>query len=307
MAFLRKQNAWDKYNEVKESCKTAKDDMQTAWDELTSARDEMNREYAAIQLAHDYSRETWDAYGRVRDANNAEIERLRTEADAEHSEMASCFERAKDCYEYGDRAEAPVWSQRGHEHKARRDELNDRIRELGREVKDAKSDAKLRALRANSSSFKAAKEAFEAAKDRHKTARTEYLEQKMRRNRLKTEFEAAQEEYLQLKELTEKAVDSRQKENELTLDVVDKALIKVDKPFMTGRIFGQRAKIVSRDDGSGKTDVYFAGLEPAGDGIGHGHAVIDKDGNVTYLRDAWQEHDDYLIDDNPRRRRSHNI
>ena len=67
--------------------------------------------------------------------------------------------------------------------------------------------------------------------------------------------------------------------------------------FYLGSIFGQDAKIRQRNDGSGKTDVFFGGLSAAGDGTGHGHAIIDRDGNVTYLRDAWQDHDDYLIDD----------
>ena len=31
---------------------------------------------------------------------------------------------------------------------------------------------------------------------------------------------------------------------------------------------------------------------------GHGHATIDTYGNVIYLRDAWTNHDDYLIDKN---------
>lgn len=39
-------------------------------------------------------------------------------------------------------------------------------------------------------------------------------------------------------------------------------------------------------------------MNAAGDGLGHGHATIDANGNVIYLRDAWvtDEHD-YLIDE----------
>ena len=71
--------------------------------------------------------------------------------------------------------------------------------------------------------------------------------------------------------------------------------------FEIGTMFGQNAKVRPRDDGSGKVDVYFGGLMGAGDGFAHGHAVIDRNGNVTYLRDAWQDHEDYLIDDRPRK------
>lgn len=76
------------------------------------------------------------------------------------------------------------------------------------------------------------------------------------------------------------------------------ALIKSNTHYL-GTIFGQDAKVVPKKDGSGKIDVYFGGLNAAGDGIGHGHATIDANGNVTYLRDAWAtDKHDYLIDEN---------
>ena len=76
------------------------------------------------------------------------------------------------------------------------------------------------------------------------------------------------------------------------------ALIKSNAHYL-GTIFGQDAKVVPKKDGSGKIDVYFGGLNAAGDGLGHGHATIDVNGNVTYLRDAWAtDKHDYLIDEN---------
>ena len=48
-----------------------------------------------------------------------------------------------------------------------------------------------------------------------------------------------------------------------------------------------------------KLDVFFGVLNVSGDGMGYGHTVIDRD--VTYSRDAWQYHEDYLIDDDKRR------
>ena len=74
------------------------------------------------------------------------------------------------------------------------------------------------------------------------------------------------------------------------------ALVRSNAHYL-GTLFGQDAKIVPRRDG--QIDVYFGGLNTAGDGMGHGHAVIDTHGNVTYLRDAWvsDKRNDYLIDD----------
>lgn len=72
-------------------------------------------------------------------------------------------------------------------------------------------------------------------------------------------------------------------------------------------IFGEDAKIKPRNDGSGKTDIYFGGSNTAGDGYGHGHAVIDREGNVIYLRDSGRDHEEYLIDDRFSFNRTHNI
>ncbi len=122
---------------------------------------------------------------------------------------------------------------------------------------------------------------------------------KAERDRLKKEFEYAKEEHERLKAEFQSRLETvkreREAEKSAAMRKVEVALLK--KPAYCGSIFGKDAKIVPRDDGSGKTDVYYGGLEAAGDGIGHGHAVIERDGNVTYLRDAWQDHKDYIIDD----------
>lgn len=47
-----------------------------------------------------------------------------------------------------------------------------------------------------------------------------------------------------------------------------------------GTLFGQNAKAVPHGDGS--THVFFGGLNAAGDGMGHGHAVIDREGTSCW-------------------------
>lgn len=303
-AFQQKQDAWQRYANARKRTNAAHDEMEDAWRERCSAREEMNREYEEMQGARDHYREVWDEYGRIRDENNSRIESLRYDADYEHQEMVNCFEQASNEYEYGDKSMAPVYSQEGREHKERRDELNAEISELCREIKEAKQNAEMQAPKTNSNAFRRAKEVFEQAKAHHESAQAEFKRLKNERDCLKAEFDSAQAEYKSLKEefqrkLEEVKADRRDTERRMT-DKVDMALAKT-KPFYLGGIFGQDAKIVPRNDGSGKTDVYFAGMAAAGDGLGHGHAVIDEYGNVTYLRDAWSEHDDYLINDNPRK------
>lgn len=58
---------------------------------------------------------------------------------------------------------------------------------------------------------------------------------------------------------------------------------------------GQNAKVVERNDGSGKTDIYYGG--PTGDGPGHGHVVVDSSGSCHYWREPYVAHSDYGIDD----------
>ncbi len=102
----------------------------------------------------------------------------------------------------------------------------------------------------------------------------------------------------EFKKKLEEVKSERATKKQQVVDKVNMALIKSNAHYL-GTIFGQDAKIVPKKDGSGKIDVYFGGLNAAGDGLGHGHATIDSDGNVAYLRDAWvTDKHDYLIDAN---------
>lgn len=64
----------------------------------------------------------------------------------------------------------------------------------------------------------------------------------------------------------------------------------------TDMLDGRPAKVRHRKDG--RVDVFFVNSGNYGDGLGHGHAVIDKDGSIAYLRDQWQDKSQgqYLID-----------
>lgn len=299
-AFQRKQAAWQKYADARARASAAHDTMEAAWQDRCSAREVMNREYEAMKASSDNSHDVWEEYRRIRDYNNSRIDSLRYEADREHQEMVNCFDRASSEYQYGDKSMAPVYSQEGHEHKYRRDELNAEVSALIQEIKNAKANAEWRAPKTNNYGFHRAKDEFERAKSRHEVAQAEFKRLKAERDRLKAEFDAAHAEHTRLKEEFRRKLDevkARKRDNDRRMvDKVNMSLVKT-KPFYLGGIFGQDAKVVPRSDGSGKTDVYFAGMAAAGDGLGHGHAVIDRDGNVTYLRDAWSDHSDYLIND----------
>lgn len=299
-AFRRKQAAWDRLVKARELTDAAHDEMERAWEKRSNAREIMNREFEATKSAREVADDVWGEYKRIREANSYQIDSLRAEATREHEEMIRCFEQASTEYECGDKSMAPVYSEEGHRHQDRRDELNAEVHNLIQEIRDAKQHAECAAPSFNGSSFSSARAEFESAKAEHEALQARFKRFKEDLYRYKAEFDAAKAEHERLKEEFHKRLDivntTKQTHNQRLTDKVNMALVRT-KPFYLGSIFGQNAKIVERTDGSGFTDVYFAGLAAAGDGIGHGHAVIDRQGNVTYLRDAWQNHKDYLIDD----------
>lgn len=264
-AFKKKQRAWDNYADLRDRCKDSHSVMESAWQERLSAREKMNSEYANMQQARELSKQIWGEYGRIRDNNNYEIERLRAEADSEHQQMIACFERASECYEYGDKSEAPYWSQEGHAHKDRRDELNEEVRRLCGEVKSAKQDAEWRAPKVDASVFHQAKAVFESAKARHEAVQSEFKQLKTERDQAKAEFEAAQEEHMRAKEAFQKKLEEVKASNQRERDkVLDKAGVRYSER--------KNAKIVKKADGT--TQVYHGGVG-SGDGYGHGHTVLD--------------------------------
>lgn len=300
--FEQKQAAFQRLKDLQGQTNVAYDTMQSAWDERVRARERMNSEFEARRSAYAHRDTVWSEYGRIRDHNNSRIESLKHEADAEHHAMQDCFERASNAYQCGDKAGARYYSQEGHEHKARRDELNATISALAREVKQAKANAEASAPRVDSSAFNHAKSAFELAKARHKAAQDEFKRLKALRDSARDEFNLLQSQFKQAQAAFDRKLEEvkseRAAKKQKTVDKVNMVLMKSNAHYL-GTLFGQNAKIVPHGDGT--THVYFGGLNAAGDGMGHGHAVIDRDGNVTYLRDAWQDHDDYLIDDSRKR------
>ena len=279
-AFERKQRAWETYADLRERCSPAHDEMESAWRERVAAREEMNSEFESMQQAREQSAQVWDEYGRIRDNNNYEIERLRAEANSEHQQMIGCFERASECYQFGDKAEAPYWSQQGHDHKERRDELNEEVRRLCEEVKVAKQDAMWRAPKVDASAFHRAKAIFESAKARHEAAQSEFKCLKAKRDQAKAKFDFAQGEFKRAKEAFQKKLEEVKANNQRERDrILDKA----------GVHYSERkdAKIVKKPDGT--TQIYHGGVG-SGDGYGHGHTTLDQFGRKTYDRGAFEEH-----------------
>ena len=213
-AFRRKREALEKYRDAKERTNEAYEAMQYAWEERESARNEMDREYEDLRLANEQYREIWDEYNHIRARNGFRADSLRYEADYEHQMMKDCFEHASDAYSHGDRAEAPIYSAEGYEHKARRDKFNAEIGVLIQEIRDAKEDAKRRAPKVDSSAFHSAKETFNSARSRHESAQAEFKRLKEERNRLKADFDLAKSEHARLKNEFKQRLDEAKAKEE---------------------------------------------------------------------------------------------
>ena len=279
-AFRQKQAAYQRYEEAKKLTNSAYINMQSAWNDRCSAREVMNSEYEAMQASNSNYREVWAEYSRIRDDNNARIQRLRSDSDHEHRMMQDCFERASFAYTSGDKAEASSLSAEGRSHKERRDSINAEVSSLSYEIRSAKMSAESRAPKTDGSAFRSAKSAFNEAKSCHESAQAEFNRLKAERDRLKAEFDAAQKHFIQCKEEFQKKLTEVRAKSQQERDRI------LDKAGITGAERAD-AKIVKKADGT--IQVYHGGFGP-GDGFGHGHTAIDQSGVITYDRDAFESH-----------------
>ena len=291
-AFRQKQAAYQRYEEAKKLTNSAYINMQSAWNDRCSAREAMNSEYEAMQASNSNYREVWAEYSRIRDDNNARIQRLRSDSDYEHRMMQDCFERASFAYTSGDKAEASSLSAEGRSHKERRDSINAEVSSLSYEIRSAKMSAESRAPKTDGSAFRSAKSAFNEAKSCHESAQAEFNRLKVERNRLKAEFDAAQKRFLQYKEEFQKKLAEVKAKNQQERDRI------LDKAGITGAERAD-AKIVKKADGT--IQVYHGGFGP-GDGFGHGHTAIDQSGVITYDRDAFESHGEQNYTDHEERK-----
>ena len=192
-AFNVKQKAYERYNYLRVQTNEAYDEMQRDWENLVEAKDRLDREYNVIYDGP--SREIWENFAEFKKKTHAEIEALKREVETEKHKMDRCFAQAKSAYEYGDKGDAPLFSQRAHEHKEAMNELSKEIKAKCQAITEARMRAEREAPRSNSAEFDEARIAFEEAKERHQASRTKFLHYKRERNYLKDKFDNAKTLY----------------------------------------------------------------------------------------------------------------
>lgn len=256
-AFRRKQEAYGA--------------MQRAWDRRSSARDALNEAYEAKQSAYEELDRAWQRLQNVRDTNGPKIDSLNTQQEAAYQNMRRSFEAASLAYDQRDGASAKAHSLEGHAYKEESQRCVARRRELVYEIRSAKAEHD--ALRPP---FERAKEEFHAAKQAHSRAKTEH-------ERAQAEFKERKAEAEKAKLAFHKRLDYLKAQNKQRRE--DRRLIaeKAGVPYQ----YLDSVKVSKDSDGN--TNIYFGGVgEPAGPG--HGHYVMDRNGNVTYSRDPFDPH-----------------
>ena len=279
-AFERKQAAFQKYVDARNRANEAYDRMQSAWGQRVAAREEMNREFESMQQSKDSRDAIWADFNRLCQENSSRIDQVRREADMEHEMMKNCFDSASAAYEYGNKADAPMYASEGHAHKDRRDSLNAEVGRLIQEINNAKANAKWQTSGLCGNSFQSAKSNFNNAKMLHESAGAEFKNAKAERDAYRAEFDSAQAEFERLKNECQRKLNEIKANNQKERDrILDKAGVSY--------LNRQDAKIVKKADGT--TQVYHGGLG-SGDGFGHGHVALDQFGKKTYSRDAFEKH-----------------
>ncbi|MBR2725501.1 MAG: putative nuclear RNA export factor SDE5 [Bacillus sp. (in: Bacteria)] len=189
IAFEAKQKAYKKFDKVRSQTNSAYEVMQKDWDVLSKAKTKMEEEYNVIY--DEPNSKVWEEFAEFKNETHSQIELLRREAESEKHKADRCFNQARSAYEYGDKSEAPVFAQKGHEHRERLSQLNSEIGEKCQAIRDARQKAERIAPRKNNADFEAARFAYEEAKERHRKSRRLFLHSKKELDNLRKEFENA--------------------------------------------------------------------------------------------------------------------
>lgn len=193
--FQQKQTAWFAYDKAKVRVRMMYEEMMEAWEKRCNAMRKMTREYKRLQDLNAQRNEAWNEFNRIRAYNTSRISSLRDEATMEHQDMLRCFGQAHFEYHRGSKALAKTFSEAGHEHESRRNELNAEVAKLIQEIKAAREKAK-GMPKADPSMYKFLKSTFEELKKDHELARAEFKKAQAERDRAKADFDSLQAKYL---------------------------------------------------------------------------------------------------------------
>lgn len=257
LAFQRKQGAYQA--------------QQRAWERRSSARDAMNLAHEAKQRAYADQDSSWQALQRLRDSYGPRIEQLNRLQEVAFQNMKSAFDSASSAHDRRDGAGAASYAAEGHRYKAESQGYVSERRGLVAELRAAKDR------------HESTKPAFQRAKDEFNSCRREYDVAKAEHERAQADFKRAKENFDQavkaFKSRLEKVKLEGQQRREDKRSIAEKA----------GVPYQYRDNVWVSKDSDGNTNIYFGGAGTP-NGPGHGHYVLDRNGNVTYKREPFDSH-----------------
>lgn len=262
--------------------------QQRAWEKRSSARDAMNCAFEAKQRAYAAQDSTWQDLQRLRDSYGPRIERLNSLQEVAFQNMKRAFDNASSAHDRRDGAGAASYAAEGHRYKAESQGYVSERRGLVAELRSVKErhDATKPAFQRAKDDFNSAKRVFESAKADHERAQAEF-------KRAKAEFDQAAKAF---RSRLEKVKTEGQKNREDKKSIAAKA----------GVPHQYRDNVWVSTDSSGTTNIYFGGAGKP-NGPGHGHYVMDRNGNVTYRRDPFDPHGAQNFEQNRREDVTHRM
>ena len=257
VAFQRKQHAYQA--------------QQLVWEKRSSARDAMNRAYEAKQRAYQEQDRTWQYYQNVRNSHGPRIDSLNARQESAFQNMKRSYDAASSAYDRRDGASASSHAAEGRSYKEESQRCVAERRRLVEEIRSARTqhDASKPAFQRAKDDFSFAKRAFDSAKAEHERAQMEF-------KRAKADFDSCAKAF---KSRLEKVKAEGQKRREDKKSIAAKA----------GVPYQYHDNVWVSTDSSGNTNIYFGGVGKP-NGPGHGHYVMDRNGNVTYKRDPFDPH-----------------
>lgn len=260
-AFRHKQDAWQAQDHT--------------WHNRRVARDSMDRAHHAKQDAYQDQQQAWEELQRLRERNGSRINHLNGQQETTYQNMKDAFERASAAYEARDGVSARTYADEGHRYKAETQEVVSERRMLIQEIRDTRANHE--AIRPT---LQRAKVEFECARDEHSRTRSEH-------DRARAEFERAKSDF----DEATSALHAHQ--------AAVRAQRKDDKRSLAQRAgipFQYLDDVYVSIDTEGNVNIYFGGLGSP-EGPGHGHYVMDRDGNLVYARDPLSDHGSHNFTD----------
>lgn len=255
-AFQRKQRAYEA--------------MDTAWKRRSAAREALDRAHAAKQNAYDVQNSAWEYYQSVRQSNGPRIDSLNDRQERAFQNMKDAFDRASSAHDMRDGASARMYADQGHSYKAESQGYVAERRRLVQEIRDAKERHE-----STRPAFQYAKSQFDDAKRTHDRARDDHQRKQEEFKRAKADFDAAVAAFKKRLE-TVRAESQRRRQDKRS--IAERAGV----PFQyLNNVWVSRQGDVY--------NIYFGGVGKP-NGLGHGHYVMDRSGNVTYRRDPFDPH-----------------